>query len=86
MAEAFNPVPIGTISKNSMDEVRVTLDQFRGAHLVDIRIFSAFTAAKIPMATKKGVSLKVDLLPDLVKVLTEAEAKARALGLIGGDE
>ena len=76
------PIKVATIRKNAEEQVRVSIEEFHGFILVDVRIFSAFTAAKVPMATKRGVSINVAMLPDLVAALQAAEVKACALGLI----
>ena len=82
MTEA--PCTVATIGKNSSEEVRVLLDTFKGHHLVDMRVFAAFSAAAVKMPTKKGLSCRVEMLPDLIEGLRKAEAQARALGWIGG--
>jgi hypothetical protein len=74
---------VGTIRKNSDDELRISLDEFKGHRLLDLRIFSAFTAAKVPMPTKKGVAIAVEKIPALIAALQAAEAKANELGWIG---
>jgi hypothetical protein len=75
---------IGTISKNTLEEIRVSLDEFRGVALLDVRIFADFTGAdhdnKRP--TKKGISLKIAKLPELLQALREAEAEAIRRGLL----
>jgi hypothetical protein len=78
------PVRVATIQKNADEELRVSIDEFRGHVLVDVRVFAAFTAARVPMATKKGLSLRIEQLPDLVEALKDAEATARKLGLLSG--
>jgi hypothetical protein len=78
--------PIAVIKKNTQDELRVTLDEFRGARLVDIRVFSTFTAANVPMPTKKGVAIGVGKIGDLIEALGKAKAEAEAMGWIGGEE
>jgi hypothetical protein len=82
MADAPN-ILIATLDKNKGSEIRVALSEYRGQQLVDIRTFLAFTEAKVPMATKKGISLGVHHLPALVKALKAAETMARELGMIG---
>lgn len=77
--------PIATIGKNASEEVRVTLDEFKGHRLCDARVFSAFSAAAVPMPTKKGLSVRVDMLPDLIAALQQAEITARMMGWIGGE-
>lgn len=73
-------VTVAVIGKNQREEVRVVLDTFKGARLVDMRIFAAFTANNIVMPTKKGLSLRVETLPELIDALTEARAKAEEMG------
>ena len=63
---------IATIEKNSREEVRVSLDQFKGHDLVDIRTFADFDDVGERRATKKGVSLKRERLPDLIEALQQA--------------
>jgi len=76
------PAVIARLPKNADEEVRVTLDEYRGHHLVDVRIFADFTAANVPMPTKKGISIRVGQLPDLIEALRDAETRARQLGLL----
>lgn len=78
------PVAVATIAKNASEEVRVTLDTFKDVQLVDIRVFGQFTAAKAMMPTKKGASLNVAKLPELIRALQAAEVTAREMGWIGG--
>lgn len=79
-----DPVTVATIEKNQREEVRIVLDTFKGAQLVDLRVFSAFTASNIMMPTKEGLSLRVETLPDLIKALSQARDQAEAMGWIGG--
>ncbi len=78
------PVTVAVIGKNQREEVRVVLDTFKGAQLIDMRVFTAFTSSNIMMPTKKGLSLRVETLPDLIDALTQARDKAEAMGWIGG--
>jgi len=64
------------------EEVRVSIDEFRGHVLLDIRVFADFTPARVRMPTKKGISIQVVQLPDLIKALQDAAATARKLGLL----
>ncbi len=73
---------IGTIHKSRLEEVRVRLDAFKSLHLFDIRVFADFTGSdpeKRP--TKKGCTLRIEALPELIALLQQAEAKAIRLGL-----
>lgn len=76
-------VPIATIPKNSREEVRVSLAEFKGAQFVDLRVFAAFeekTQARSP--TKAGLTVSFANLPAMVRALQAAETTARAMGLL----
>lgn len=75
--------PIATIAKGATQEIRVSLEEYKGHQLVDMRIYTPFTPAAVPMATKKGLACQVRYLPDLIAALSEAERVARAEGLLG---
>jgi hypothetical protein len=79
------PLTVATIAKGD-GEVRVTLDEFKGNLTIDVRLFEAFSAARVPMPTRKGITLVLSKLPELARALVAAEVKARELGLIGGGE
>jgi hypothetical protein len=80
----FRAVTVARIRKGEA-ELRITLDHIRGRFVVDVREWAAFTPARVFMATRRGVTLSVERLPELARALAETEAKARSLGLIGGD-
>lgn len=72
---------IATIKKNSREEVRVSLDEFRGHHLVNVRVF--YDAGDGEMKPgKQGIAVKVELLPELLSALVAAEMTARQAGLM----
>ena len=73
---------IATIVKNQREEVRVSLDEFKGHRLVDIRVFTDPYTGDERVATKKGISLAVGKLPALIAALRDAEREARAAGLL----
>lgn len=79
------PLTVATIGKNASEEVRVVLDTFKSHNLVDLRVFAAFSAAAVKMPTKKGLSCRVEMIPDLIAALQEAQEQARALGWLEGD-
>ena len=76
------PIVIARIQKNADEEIRVAIAEFKGHHLVDIRIFVDFTAARVPMPTKRGLSIRIGQLPDLLDALQDAAARARKLGML----
>ncbi|MES2343644.1 MAG: PC4/YdbC family ssDNA-binding protein [Pseudomonadota bacterium] len=80
-------VPIGTIEKNTREDIRVTLTEFKGTRFADVRVYAGFlsTAEDVRGPTKAGVAISFERLPEFVRTLQAAEAKARELGLIGGE-
>ncbi|MFZ2158172.1 MAG: transcriptional coactivator p15/PC4 family protein [Bradyrhizobium sp.] len=76
------PTTVATFDKNRREKIRITLSRFEEIDLVDVRCFAG---AEGDIATKKGVSIRVALLPKLIEGLLAAEAEARDRGLIGGD-
>ena len=79
-------VHIGTVPKNRTEEVRVGLSDFRGRNLVDVRVYAAIGATGRSEPTKKGISVAVERLPELIAALTEAKAEAERRGLLGRAE
>jgi hypothetical protein len=78
-----SPVVMSVIPKNAHESVRVALDHYRGVDLVDIRVLANVndpSGGQVP--TKKGVSLKIERLPELLAALQAAEAEARERGLL----
>ena len=74
---------IATIEKNRSEELRVALKEFKGRRYLDIRTFIEPYAdegqGRVP--TKKGVTLGLAKLPELIAALQQAEEEARAAGL-----
>ena len=75
---------IATIEKNKLEELRIALKEFRGHRLIDVRTYvEPYTdegQGRVP--TKKGVTLDLAKLPELIAALQEAERQARAAGLL----
>ena len=73
---------ITTFEKNTTEEVRIALTEFKGHDLVVARVYAMPNAASDRVPTRKGLTLNVRLLPTLIEGLQEAEAEARAKGLL----
>jgi|GEM_PF-2369045 len=78
------PVAVAVLGRTDKAEVRVSLDTIKGVQLVDMRVFAPFTASNILMPTKVGLSVRPELLPDLIDALTKARDLAREMGWTGG--
>jgi len=74
---------IAIVEKNSREDVRIAIDEFRGTQIVDVRVFANFNGdAEERSPTKKGVSLKVERLPALIEALGQAKEEAVRRGLL----
>ena len=62
-------MPFREISKNRREMIRVTPSRYMDHDLVDIRIFAPNAGGVEPGPTKKGISLAVDLIPELIDAL-----------------
>ena len=78
------PITVAVVRKNGLEEIRVSLDSYNGHDLLDVRTYADFSGAGERRATKKGISLRVDALPELITALHKAEAQARGRGLNRG--
>jgi hypothetical protein len=68
-------IVIGEIRKNNRETLRVSLDEFKGHRLIDIRVFSAWGDDEDVKPTKKGVAFKVEKLGELIELLDKAAAE-----------
>ena len=75
---------VATIPKNKREEIRVSLTEYQGYDLVDVRVFCEPYAGDEWVATKKGISLIVPRLPDLIDGLQTAQRVAQKAGLLKG--
>lgn len=75
---------VAAIQKNAREELHVSLTEYKGHDLFDVRVF-ADTGEKL-VATRKGITASVDHLPAIVEALQRAMTEARAAGLLPGME
>lgn len=78
-----SPHIIAELQKNKTERLRVALDRWQQHELVDIRVttqLAAHVAEWVP--TKKGVSLRLAMLPELIEALQAALKEAKARGLV----
>ena len=68
MAVSAAATVVATLA-NGDGEIRVSLDEFRGVRTIDIRLFEPFTPAKVPMPTRRGITLAIGRLPELARAL-----------------
>ena len=81
-------IDIATIEKNRSEELRVALKEYKGRRYLDIRTFIEPYAdegqGRVP--TKKGITVSLPKLPELIEALQAAEEQARAAGLLDVEE
>ena len=65
--------PIAIIPKNSMDEIRVRWSEYKGHRYLDIRVYTEIEGKADKVPTEKGVTLRPDLIPELMKALESAQ-------------
>ena len=70
-----------TFKKNKFQEVRVGIREYKGNDLVDIWTWTMTQGSEEMVPTAKGVSININLLPDLKKALevVEQELKQNAM-------
>lgn len=78
------PVVVAVIEKNSRETLKVSVSSYMGHILADVRVFAPVTGMDVLAPTKKGVSIRADMIADLRKALDLAEAEARRQGWEGG--
>ena len=78
------PIRIADVAKNRTEVIRISLTEFKGANLIDVRVMDCNHGEA--SFTKRGVSLRLDRLHWLIKSLQEADAEARKHGLLSDKE
>jgi hypothetical protein len=63
---------IEQFEKNATEVVRVSLTEYRGRKLVDVRVYYSDSEGQY-RPTKKGVSLSVDVYPDFKRAMVALE-------------
>ena len=64
---------VSVFQKNKFQEVRVGIREYKGNDLIDIRTWTMTQGSDEMVPTAKGVSININLLPDLKKALEEVE-------------
>lgn len=67
-----NPLtaPMIVLPKNSREELRVSLDTFKGHSLINLRIWYLSRDGDM-RPTKKGIAMRTDTLPEVIAALIE---------------
>ena len=73
---------IAVIEKNALEQIRVGFSEFRRKTYLDVRVYAEFDGETEHKPTKKGVSLRPDMLDEMIAALQEAKAQAVKAGLL----
>lgn len=73
---------VSVFPKNKFQEVRIGIREFKGNDLVDIRIWTMTQSAGQMVPTAKGVTVNVQLLPQLIKALEDTARILKASEMI----
>ena len=76
---------IFTFGKNATEEVRASLEEYRGHQLFSLRIWFEVEPGKL-VPTKKGLSLRVELFPGLKRAVEKLEAAIIEAGLLDPED
>jgi hypothetical protein len=83
-SDAAQDIAIGTIPKNSREELRIALRTFKGYRRIDIRVHADNgKGERVP--TAKGVTVRPDAAHLLIDALVKARDVSIAEGLIEAD-
>ena len=77
------PVVVAQWTKNSREQVKVSLDRYRGNATVDCRCW--YDDNGIGKPSKLGLTLGIRHLPELASAINAALDEARRRGLVGTD-
>jgi hypothetical protein len=64
---------IASFEKNSMEEVRVSLTEFKGKDLIDLRVYYQPEEGEQKRPTKKGITISPEKFPELKKAILALE-------------
>jgi len=74
---------IAEIEKNNSERIRIELTRWKDNDLVALRVYYKVKLTENEWGpTRKGITCKVELLPEIIKGLQDAEAEARQKGML----
>ena len=73
---------IASFPKNKFEEVRVSIKEFKGYDLLDIRVYAATKDGEEKVPTGKGISVNVSHFHELKSAFLEAEKVLRQNNLL----
>lgn len=76
---------VKNFSKNKYQEIRVGITEYEGINLIDIRTWAKVPGSDEMRPTAKGISINVQLYPELKEAVLELEKELKANGLLNSD-
>ncbi len=76
---------IGAVQKNSQEEIRVTIQNYQGTDIIDLRTYWQNAEGDL-IPTKKGISLTYHVVEDVIKLLQKAFKKMPEPAVVTDDE
>jgi hypothetical protein len=77
---------IVTIPRNSREKIVFTVNEFKGKHYLDMRIFQVAENGGQDIPTKKGLTIPVHLYPTLRDALQSVDNALISRGLIDQED
>jgi hypothetical protein len=74
-------IVVGSFPKNNREEVRVSLSKFKGYDLLGVRQWYR-NENDDPRPSKSGITIRVDLLPELLELIQKAKDIAVENGIL----
>jgi len=74
---------IAEIEKNNSERIRIELTRWKDNDLIAMRVYYKIKLTENQWGpTRKGITCKVELLPEIIKGLQQAEKEAKKTGLL----
>lgn len=73
MTDQFEGQLLAEIPKNQREVYRISQREYKGHHLVDLRVWFIDQKSGELLPSNKGISLKTDCLPEIIKALNLVE-------------
>ena len=73
MGKNMKPEKIGEITKNSMEKIVATVQEYKNCRILDLRVYYQDLVSGKWLPTKKGLSLQLDQIPEIEKFIKKAK-------------
>ena len=80
------PEPISKVPKNAREVIFLSLSEFKGRRLIDIRVHVPGDQEGDWVPTRKGISLAVGLYPAFTQALAQLEEALLSQGLLDSED